>query len=72
MRQERELKKLIKQRELLPEEKTDKTSWSSLKQIDYALKEEKQISQMIGVKYVQLPFIGKEGIGGGGKAHKRK
>lgn len=27
---------------------------------------------MIGIKYDKLPFIGKEGIGGGGKAHKRK
>jgi hypothetical protein len=27
---------------------------------------------MIGVKYDKLPFIGREGIGGGGKPHKRK
>lgn len=57
---------------MLPDEKNDRTSWSSLKKINYALKEEQKISKMIGVKYDKLPFIGKEGIGGGGKAHKRK
>ena len=72
MRQERDLKKLMKQRDLLPDEKNDNTSWSSLKKINYALKEEQKISKMIGIKYDKLPFIGKEGIGGGGKAHKRK
>ena len=56
----------------MPDEKTDKTSWSSLKKINYALKEEEKISNMIGLKYDKLPFIGREGIGGGGLAHKRK
>lgn len=62
----------MKQRDLLPEDKTDKTSWTSLKKLNYALKEEQKISKMIGIKYDKLPFIGREGIGGGGKPHKRK
>jgi hypothetical protein len=40
MRQERELNKLMKQRDNLPHEKNDRTSWSSLKKLNYALKEE--------------------------------
>jgi len=44
------LKKLTKQRDNLPDEKNnDRTSWKSLKKINYALKEEQEISQMIGV-----------------------
>lgn len=46
-------------------------NWFSLRKLNYQHKEEEDISSIIGVEYENLPFKGKEGLGGGGGIKKR-
>jgi len=47
-------------------------NWLNLKKLDYQLKEEREISSILGIEYNDVPFKGREGLGGGGSPHHRK